>query len=346
MASKNRPRPSSSKGPAVVVAKARVRPVDAATKWEDHIESRLFCSTHLEIPVGELIFHVFNLALNEKMPGWSFWEDRHNHHELIYTCDGQGTYEIHDRRYVVHQGDLFFTPRNVRHNGWSHSNVARWKTFVIEFDFSLAHDPELFLDDIAVLPAVLPFYKHFILERDPTLHVPVDIQSHIELITERLTLEMASRGPDYELILQSCLIDYLVLITRAARQTLDKVPLHQYAGRVKRLIRLEKARQFVQQHYAENLRLEDIAAQAHVSPFHFVRLFKEAFGVTPNQYHQQLRIEEAKRLLVMTDLQVAEIADRLGYSSPEYFSRTFSAHVGASPRRFVRQLADSTHDPV
>lgn len=314
------------------------------TKWESNIESRQFCSTHLEIAVGELIFHVFNLALNEKMPGWSFSDDRHTHHELIYTCEGLGTYEMYDTRYVVRKGDLFFTPRNVRHNGWSHSNVARWKTFVIELDFSLTHDPELFLDDIAVLPAVLPFYRHFILERAPTLEVPVEMQSHIDLITERLTLEMAERGPEYELILHSCLLDYLVLITRAARQAHAKVPLRQHAGRVKRLFRLEKARQYLQQHYTEDLRVDEVAAQAHLSSFHFTRLFKEAFGMTPNQYQQHLRIEEAKRLLVMTDLQVGEIAERLGYSSPEYFSRSFRARAGTTPRSFARGLAQGKGD--
>lgn len=310
---------------------------DNNAKWDENIESRLFCTTHLEIPVGDLIFHVFNLALNIKKPGWSFANDRHPHHEIIYTGEGQGTYEVNDRRYIVHPGELFFTRRNVPHNGWSHSNVARWRTFVVELDFSLVHDPEAYLDDIAMFPAIMPFYRHFILERQTVLQVPLALQSHIELVTERLTLELGSRSPDYDLILHSCLIEYLVLVTRAARQALAQVPLRQYAGRAKRLIRLEKARRFLQQHYTEQLRLDQIAAQSHLSPFHFNRLFKEAFGVTPGQYQQQLRLEEAKRLLVMTDMQIGEIAERVGYSSPEYFSRVFSAAIGVPPRDFTKQ---------
>lgn len=312
-------------------------------KWQENIESRLFSRTHLVIPVGELVFHVFNVSYNEKKPGWSFSADRHGHHELIFTVEGEGTYEMNGQRYLVRKGDFFFIPRNVLHNGWAHSSERVWKSLVIELDFSLAHEPELYLDDIAVFPAVLPFYKHFILEREAILHVPPELEPQIGLIIERLTLEMAEQGPDYDLILQSSMIQYLVLISRAARQALSVTPLRQYAGRAKRLFRLETARQYLQQNYQQELTNDDIASQAHLSPFHFARLFKEAFGIAPHQYQLQLRIEEAKRLLVMTDMPIAQIAERLGYSSPEYFSRVFSSKVGVPPRSFSAHLA-STDD--
>jgi len=309
-------------------------------KWQDDILSRLICKTHLEISVGELVFHVFSIAVNKKQPGWSFSSDRHEHHELIYTSRGCGTYEMLGQSRTVSEGELFFTPRNVLHNGWAHEEIPSWDSLVVELDFSLAHDPETYLDDIGSFPAVMPFYKHFILQSEATLPVPIELRPQIGLIIERLILEMESKGSDFELILQSCMIEYLVLVSRAAQHSIAQIPLGQYAGRVRRLLRLEKARQFLRENYTEEHSLSDIAKKAHLSQFHFVRLFKGAFGLTPLQYRVQLRLEEAKRLLVMTDMQVSEVAYRLGYCSPEYFSRVFTKKIGCPPRDFARHIVE------
>ncbi|NIA12982.1 MAG: AraC family transcriptional regulator [Nitrospiraceae bacterium] len=320
--------------------------MDQRPSEKQHVEvsseyqSEVFCKTHMQIPVGDMVFHVFGVASNAKYPGWQFRNDRHGHHELIYTISGQGHYEIRGKSVQSGAGDFFFTPRNVVHHGEIDSGVELWKSLVVELDFSFARDPEVYLDDLGVFPMVLPFYRHFIVEERVSLTTSPELRPAIELIVERLSLEVAQHPFDYDLVLQSQMLEFLSLVCRAAREDLSRVPLRQYANRVKGLLRLEKARRFVGEHYQRSLSVKEIADEACMSQYHFVRLFKKAFGMTPIQYQGHLRISEAKKMLVSTDAQVSEIGYRLGYSSPEYFSRQFTAKVGVSPSHYTQNLAE------
>jgi len=88
----------------------------------------------------------------------------------------------------------------------------------------------------------------------------------------------------------------------------------------------------------ERLSLEDLAALAFFSPYHFHRVFRSVTGIPPGRFFSALRIEAAKRLLLTSDLSVLEICLDVGYQSLGTFTSQFSWKVGMSPRRF-RELA-------
>lgn len=89
---------------------------------------------------------------------------------------------------------------------------------------------------------------------------------------------------------------------------------------------------------AAEFRTEDAAAAFAVSPFVFIRAFKELTGLSPQRYRAALRIELAKRLLVETRRSVTEISFDVGYNSLGTFIRTFTLLVGVSPSQ-LRRLA-------
>jgi AraC-like DNA-binding protein/mannose-6-phosphate isomerase-like protein (cupin superfamily) len=304
--------------------------------------SLALCENHMEIAVGQLVFHVFELFDNEKVGKWEFSDDEHEHHELIYTISGEGTYETDLGRVDVKAGDFWFVPRLTRHGGWSRSHEKPWHTLVIQLDFSLTKAPESYCDDLSVLPSIAPFYNYFILDAESKLACPPQFIPHMEMISERLASEFDALSPDYELIVQSSLIDLLVVVCRAAKENGTPILTPEQAGRTKKLLRLESARQFIRDNFNRDMRIEEIAEHACLSTFHFVRVFKEAFGITPKRYQLQLRLREAKRLLLTTDMGVSEIAYFLGYSSPEYFSRTFSSKVGVPPGAFAEKKQDGS----
>ncbi|MBN6038217.1 helix-turn-helix domain-containing protein [Amycolatopsis sp. 195334CR] len=82
---------------------------------------------------------------------------------------------------------------------------------------------------------------------------------------------------------------------------------------------------------AEPLTVAEIAAEAHLSVYHFIRVFRDATGETPHRFLTRLRIERARRLLSGTDLTVAQIADRCGFASPGALSTAFLGQVGVRP---------------
>jgi len=82
------------------------------------------------------------------------------------------------------------------------------------------------------------------------------------------------------------------------------------------------------------IELEDIARQAGVSPFHFLRLFSAALGVTPHQYLVRSRLRRAARHLADDDKAVTEIAYDVGFNDLSNFVRTFHRAAGVSPTKF------------
>jgi AraC-like DNA-binding protein len=80
--------------------------------------------------------------------------------------------------------------------------------------------------------------------------------------------------------------------------------------------------------------LEDAAAQAGISPFHFLRLFSDVLGVTPHQYLVRSRLRHAARLLSDHDRSVTDVAYEVGFGDLSNFVRTFHRAAGVSPLRF------------
>lgn len=98
--------------------------------------------------------------------------------------------------------------------------------------------------------------------------------------------------------------------------------------------RLRKARALMDACYDQPLRLDRIARQVHFSRFHFVRLFRQAFGQTPYQYLTRKRIEKAKALLADGRLTVTEVCLEVGFQSLGSFSALFTRLVGQPPQRY------------
>jgi transcriptional regulator GlxA family with amidase domain len=102
---------------------------------------------------------------------------------------------------------------------------------------------------------------------------------------------------------------------------------------------LRRARDHADRHFAEPLTLEDLAAVALLSKYHFLRLFRAAYGQTPAAYLSERRVERAQDLLRNTNLTVTEICHAVGFSSLGSFSSRFTEITGESPSAFQARWA-------
>ena len=92
-----------------------------------------------------------------------------------------------------------------------------------------------------------------------------------------------------------------------------------------------RAKRYIDENYHENIDRNDVAAVAFVTPNYLSKLFKSSMNMNLREYINQLRIEEAKRLLLSTSMSVSEIASYVGYFNISYFSTVFHKIVGVSP---------------
>ena len=96
----------------------------------------------------------------------------------------------------------------------------------------------------------------------------------------------------------------------------------------------EAIMQWIEQHYHEPFRLEDIADTLHLSPYHLSHVFKKATGTTIVAYAQATRIRHACVLLTRSSLTVPEIGHRVGMTSPSYFCKVFRTTTGSTPHQY------------
>ena len=105
--------------------------------------------------------------------------------------------------------------------------------------------------------------------------------------------------------------------------------------------RLCRARDLLREVDDGPLTIDDVARDAAMSPFHFIRQFSALFGETPHQWRIQARLDRARQLLALGDHSVTDICMEVGFSSLGSFSALFARRIGTAPsvyRRRVRSL--------
>ncbi|MBS1601744.1 MAG: helix-turn-helix transcriptional regulator [Bacteroidetes bacterium] len=117
----------------------------------------------------------------------------------------------------------------------------------------------------------------------------------------------------------------------------NNLPPVRRSTRIELYKRLSRAMDIIRSGFCDPISLEQLAAEACLSKFHFLRLFRTAFGLSPYQYIQHLRIEKARVLLAGGVTPVADIADRLGFDNSQSFSRLFFQKTGVYPTQYRLQ---------
>ena len=100
-------------------------------------------------------------------------------------------------------------------------------------------------------------------------------------------------------------------------------------------VQIRQSKAFIEKYHSEKIELEEMAAVAFMSRFHYIRIFQQVYGVTPRQYLRDLRISKAKELL-KKGLPVTQVCYDVGYESLQTFSSTFKRGTGYSPKAYQK----------
>lgn len=99
---------------------------------------------------------------------------------------------------------------------------------------------------------------------------------------------------------------------------------------------------WLKQHYTEDVPMDDLATKAHMSPSTFRLHFRAVAGMSPLQYLKNLRLQDARQLMLNENLDAGSAAVRVGYESTSQFSREYSRLFGEPPNRDIRRMREST----
>jgi len=107
--------------------------------------------------------------------------------------------------------------------------------------------------------------------------------------------------------------------------------------------RIVEAKLFIDKHYADNIDIDAIAREACFSKFHFLRLFRQIYQVTPHKYLTMLRLQKAKELL-QSGASVTETCGILGFESMSSFNKLFKRHIKLAPSVYATRRRDQRSD--
>ncbi len=98
------------------------------------------------------------------------------------------------------------------------------------------------------------------------------------------------------------------------------------------------AKSYILKHLADPMTLEQVAAHAHVSPFHFCKIFKRSTGTTFTDFVNRARVERARRMLMHPNARITNVAYDAGFQSLSHFNRSFRKIAGETPSQFRQAI--------
>jgi len=104
--------------------------------------------------------------------------------------------------------------------------------------------------------------------------------------------------------------------------------------------RIVQAKLFIDKHFREKINIDEIAEEASFSRFHFIRLFRQAYGDTPHQYMMGLRMLEAEKLMADPNLKIQDICFEIGFESVGTFTTLFTKVFGKTPKAKQKEILE------
>ena len=168
-------------------------------------------------------------------------------------------------------------------------------------------------------------------EVQETFVTPVDAK----VLQAMARLLPATDSPDDRRLIAPLVIEEIVvrLLQSAA------APQVRHAAAVSRnASRIQLALQFMREHFAEALTVDGLAQQVAMSPSHFAHCFREIAGVSPMRFLRDVRLEQARDLMLGCNMRPNEAAAQVGFVSAAHFAREFKSRFDASPTAYVRRM--------
>lgn len=247
----------------------------------------------------------------EKCDPRHYWEGRKGFHVIHVVLSGCGTLRFGDEVYPARSGDIFYInpDRDVIYRAdeedpWEY----RWVGFVGTKAVAALNE--------TVLPQKV-----------------VTTLSKVEVLAERMRqiYECASQGSERgDLMALGHMYFFLSeLLEQCGTQGRDGDAAVEYVHR---------ATDYIREHYAERMSVDDVCQFLSISRSYLYKLFKRYYGMSPSNYLIRFRLEKARELLNAQQYPVNEVAERVGFSDHPYFTKRFRMVYDMTPREYARRL--------
>ena len=253
----------------------------------------------------------------------------HNCLEIGICHSEHGTMEFGDVPVEFDAGDVTCIARNVPHTTYSAPGCASLWSY-------------LYLDPQILLEELFPWEQHnermMVQQMLCSCHMLLKPEQHPELgpLVKSILEEMIHERPNYQLSVRGLCLAMMVVLLRAYGedpQKEDTLGKYMYA--------IAPAIDYIHTNYMHEFPQDVLAEVCHLSPTHFRRLFHEQMRTNPLNFLHQTRILKSCTMLRTSDVSVAEIAGRVGYTSLSSYNRNFLRIMGCTPSTWRKTSGDN-----
>ena len=245
----------------------------------------------------------------------------HDDYQFCLSCDFPGEYYYRGRFYAVPIGSLTVIHPDEMHSVRDPDDRPTPTTFRMMYaSADLLQQTATQIGAASSLHSRretgLPFFAN-----------PVILDASLAALA--LKFHTATEGSASQLEQESLL---LLLLSKFILGYADARPTLRSIGREREAVR--RVREYLQDHYRENVPLDRLSQIANLSPYHLNRVFCAEVGIPPHQYQAQVRVSRAKRLLIQ-GMPVAQVAAETGFADQSHFARHFKRFMQVTPRQYL-----------
>ncbi|MGJ7032722.1 AraC family transcriptional regulator [Niabella hirudinis] len=232
-----------------------------------------------------------------------------NDYYIVFISQGSGVFETaHQASSTVHEGSCFLLFPGTWHRYKPLSKIG-WEEYWIGFN---GYYPQRLMK------------AGFFSKKAPVIHV--GLREELLSVFHNLIDTIRNATPGYHQLIAGFVVQLLSLVYNAS--------IYKKENTGDALQYISKAKFLLQEALESDISMTQVAQQLTVSYSKFRKDFKAVTGLSPNQYHLELRLGKASELLRATSLPVQEIADQTGFETLFYFSRIFKKKFGQSPKHY------------
>lgn len=284
----------------------------------------------LQIPIESMNLMLLNVGRARHNADWNWQDVSSPFIRIFYVTEGNALLHLPKQDVVLRPNHMYIIPAYTIHSYECHGSFEHYYLHMYEGFKNMVNLQEVYelpteVDGTSIIEQMF----EYMCKQHPEAQLPQSDPRSYD--TSAQTSNYVERYRDMELWEKMELRSAMLLImSQFIHYAHPRVWTHD--ERMKRVL------EFIHSNIGESIDVDKLSSVANVTKPHFIRIFKREFGVSPIQYINSKKVEQAQLLLFTTDKAVKEVAYTLGFSDQNYFIRMFRKATGITPKEYRKQL--------
>ena len=254
-------------------------------------------------------------------PFETYGPHKHLRLEINYVKKGNCILHLDNESVTFREGEIMIITSNINHlfEAGSEGTTLMQLEFLPEIFSHFNLDVGIGTDGATLTPVFLFSEENRLIKIVNNVRIMRSVQ--------RIINEMEAANPYYQYLVVMYYAELLILIYRYMNEAYLPICTNDS---------MKKAIAYIRLNYCSDINIQNVAEYAGVSERHLRNLFSQYLNLSPLDYLNQIRINEAVELLRNTEMSIKEVCFQCGFQSPQYFSRIFKQQIGISPREMTK----------